>query len=120
MIAFRLPTIFPDLDWEDCMKVSRIYSVAGLLDGRGALSRKRPFRCPHHTITPKALAGGGAYPIPGEITLAHKGILFLDELPEFSRSSLEILRQPLEQRKYIFPEYMEIMNSLQIFFWLQP
>ena len=99
MIAFRLPTIFPDLDWEDCMKVSRIYSVAGLLDGRGALSRKRPFRCPHHTITPKALAGWGAYPIPGEITLAHKGILFLDELPEFSRSSLEILRQPLEQRK---------------------
>lgn len=99
MIAFRLPTIFPGLNREESMELSRIYSVAGLLDENRTLIKRRPFRCPHHTITPKALAGGGAYPLPGEITLAHKGILFLDELPEFSRASLEILRQPLEQRK---------------------
>ena len=99
MIATRLPTIFPELDREDSMELSRIYSVAGLLGGERTRIRTRPFRSPHHTATAKALAGGGAYPTPGEITLAHKGILFLDELPEFSRSALEILRQPLEQRK---------------------
>ena len=99
MIAARLPTLFPPLDREDSMELSRIYSVAGLLGADRPMIRTRPFRSPHHTATAKSLAGGGAYPLPGEITLAHKGILFLDELPEFSRSSLEILRQPLEQGK---------------------
>ena len=97
MIANRLPSIFPPLDKEESMELSRIYSVAGLLGKGKSMIRTRPFRNPHHTATAKALAGGGAYPLPGEITLAHKGILFLDELPEFSRSALEILRQPLEQ-----------------------
>lgn len=99
MIASRLPSIFPPLDEEERMELSRIYSVAGLLGKQRAMIRTRPFRNPHHTATAKALAGGGAYPLPGEITLAHKGILFLDELPEFSRTALEILRQPLEQGK---------------------
>ena len=99
MIANRLPSIFPPLDKEESMELSRIYSVAGLLGKQKSMIRTRPFRNPHHTATAKALAGGGAYPLPGEITLAHKGILFLDELPEFSRSALEILRQPLEQGK---------------------
>ena len=99
MIANRLPSIFPPLDKEESMELSRIYSVAGLLGKQKSMIQTRPFRNPHHTATAKALAGGGAYPLPGEITLAHKGILFLDELPEFSRSALEILRQPLEQGK---------------------
>ena len=99
MIASRLPSIFPPLEEEERMELSRIYSVAGLLGKQRSMIRTRPFRNPHHTATAKALAGGGAYPLPGEITLAHKGILFLDELPEFSRSALEILRQPLEQGK---------------------
>ena len=99
MIATRLPTIFPRLSKEESMELSRIYSVAGLLGGHKSMIRTRPFRSPHHTTTAKALAGGGATPQPGEITLAHKGILFLDELPEFSRTALEILRQPLEQGK---------------------
>lgn len=99
MIATRLPSLFPPLDKEEQMEVSRIYSVAGLLGKNRSMIRTRPFRNPHHTATAKAMAGGGAYPLPGEITLAHKGILFLDELPEFSRSALEILRQPMEQGK---------------------
>lgn len=96
MIANRIPTIFPGLSREESMEVSCIYSAAGLLTASRPMMRKRPFRAPHHTISPKAMAGGGHVPRPGEITLAHKGILFLDELPEFTRASLEVLRQPLE------------------------
>lgn len=99
MIASRISTIFPGLSREEGMEVSRIYSVAGLLSEQEPVRMARPFRAPHHTISPKAMAGGGIFPRPGEITLAHRGILFLDELPEFSRASLEILRQPLEAHK---------------------
>lgn len=99
MIASRIPGIFPEMTWEESMEVSRIYSAAGLLSEENPLVTSRPFRSPHHTISPQSMAGGGRYPRPGEITLAHRGILFLDELPEFSRRTLEILRQPLEERK---------------------
>lgn len=99
MIAGRIPGIFPGLSKEEGMEVSQIYSAAGLLSEAQPIQCKRPFRCPHHTISPKAMAGGGHYPKPGEITLAHRGILFLDELPEFSRTALEVLRQPLETHK---------------------
>lgn len=96
MLAQRLPTILPPLDFEEALEVTKIYSVAGLLDGKGVMSR-RPFRAPHHTISAVALIGGGAYPRPGEVCLAHRGVLFLDELPEFQRNALEVLRQPLEE-----------------------
>ena len=95
MLAQRLPGILPPLDFEEALEVTKIYSVAGLLDGRGLLN-ERPFRAPHHTISDISLIGGGSYPRPGEVCLAHRGVLFLDELPEFRRSALEVLRQPLE------------------------
>lgn len=99
MLASRMAGIFPDMSREESMEVSRIYSIAGLLPKDQPLVWKRPFRAPHHTVTAKAMAGGGNFPVPGEITLAHRGILFLDELPEFGREALEVLRQPLEDRK---------------------
>lgn len=99
MIAKSIPSIFPALSKEEAMEISGIYSAAGLLSQENPIMKTRPFRTPHHTASPKALAGGGQIPRPGEITLAHKGILFLDELPEFSRSTLEVLRQPLEEHK---------------------
>lgn len=95
MLAQRIPTILPPLDFEEALEVTKIYSVAGMLNGKGIMSR-RPFRAPHHTISDISLIGGGAYPKPGEVCLAHRGVLFLDELPEFHRSALEVLRQPLE------------------------
>ena len=95
MLARRLPSILPPLSDEEAIEVTRIRSVAGLHSG-GGLVRERPFRAPHHTISPSGLVGGGSTPAPGEATLAHLGVLFLDELSEFARSSLEALRQPLE------------------------
>ena len=99
MAAKRLPGILPALSTSECMELTKIYSVSGLLSAKQGLVTKRPFVNPHHTITPQALSGGGTIPKPGECSLAHKGVLFLDELPEFSKSSLEILRQPLEDRE---------------------
>jgi magnesium chelatase family protein len=96
MIARRLPSILPPLSLEEALETTRIHSVAGLLANGSPLVVRRPFRSPHHTISDAALAGGGPVPRPGEISLAHNGVLFLDELPEFRRSALEVLRQPLE------------------------
>ena len=99
MIAKRIPTILPDLSMDESLEVSTIYSVAGQLDDKKALITKRPFLNPHHTISEQALAGGGRIPKPGVISLAHRGVLFMDELPEFRRNTLEILRQPLEDKR---------------------
>lgn len=98
MVATRIPTILPGLDEEEQMELSKIYSVCGLFNNRESLMDRRPFRSPHHTITPQGLAGGGFIPKPGEISLAHKGVLFLDELPEFKKDTLETLRQPMEEK----------------------
>ncbi|MCD8038072.1 MAG: YifB family Mg chelatase-like AAA ATPase [Lachnospiraceae bacterium] len=99
MMAKRIPTILPELSMSEAMEVSTIYSVAGMLGAERPLVTKRPFMAPHHTISEQALAGGGRIPKPGIISLAHRGVLFMDELPEFRRSTLEILRQPLEDKK---------------------
>ncbi len=98
MLARRLPSILPELTFEESLETTIIHSVAGLIRPGQGLIRERPFRQPHHTISDVALIGGGAQPRPGEVTLAHNGILFLDEFPEFRRSALEVLRQPLESR----------------------
>ena len=99
MLAKRLPGIMPVLDLEECLEITRVYSICGMLSEEQPIVTQRPFRAPHHTITATALTGGGRIPTPGEITLASKGVLFLDELPEFERDTLEILRQPLEEHK---------------------
>ena len=96
MLARRLPTILPDMTLEEALDVTKIHSVAGELEPGQALVATRPFRSPHHTISDAGLIGGGSYPRPGEVSLAHHGVLFLDELPEFRRTALEVLRQPLE------------------------
>lgn len=99
MLASRLPTILPPLNIDEALETTKIYSVSGMLSGDQALISTRPFRSPHHTISDVALVGGGSNPNPGEISLAHNGVLFLDELPEFKRTALEVLRQPMESRK---------------------
>ncbi len=121
MIARRMPSILPPLTWEESLEVSKVYSACGLLaDGKG-LVRLRPFRSPHHTVSPNALAGGGRRVRPGEISLATRGVLFLDELPEFSRGALEVLRQPMEEGKitisrangcYTFPAHFQTVAAM--------
>jgi magnesium chelatase family protein len=99
MLAKRLPTILPPLSLQEALETTKIHSVAGKLPANTRLLSQRPFRSPHHTISGNALVGGGSIPQPGEISLAHNGVLFLDELPEFSRSTLEVMRQPMEDRR---------------------
>ena len=112
MIARRMPSILPELTLEESLKISKVYSACGLLAGKEGLMTERPFRSPHHTVSANALTGGGRKVRPGEISLAHKGVLFLDELAEFKRETIEILRQPMEERRvhisrvygsYVFP-----------------
>ena len=99
MLSKRLPSILPDMTWEESLEVSQIYSVMGLLTKEEPLVMHRPFRSPHHTVSNAGLAGGGTNPKPGEISLAHNGVLFLDELPEFHKDTLDLMRQPLEDGK---------------------
>lgn len=120
MLAKRLPGILPSLSFPEALEVSQIHSVAGLLKDRGTLITERPFRSPHHSASGPSLVGGGSYPRPGEISLAHKGILFLDELTEFKRNVLEYLRQPLEdgqvtisrtRQSVVFPAQFTLIAS---------
>ncbi len=99
MLAKRMPTILPDMKLEEALEVTKIYSIMGDISEKEPLITQRPFRNPHHTITPASLVGGGRNPKPGEISLAHLGVLFLDELPQFNQNTLETLRLPLEERK---------------------
>ena len=99
MMARRIPSILPDLTFEEALEVTKIHSIAGLLSKDIPILLTRPFRSPHHTVTINSLIGGGNIPKPGEISLAHYGVLFLDELPEFNKSTIEVLRGPLEDRE---------------------
>jgi len=99
MLSKRLPSILPDMTWEEALEVTQIYSVMGMVSPKSPLVMHRPFRSPHHTVSNAGLTGGGTNPRPGEISLAHKGVLFLDELPEFHKDTLDMMRQPLEDGK---------------------
>ena len=121
MLARRIPTILPPLSLEESLEVSSIYSISGMLKSAGSLKTDRPFLNPHHTITGQALVGGGRIPAPGIISLAHRGVLFLDELPEFKRETLDILRQPLEDRQvqiarssgnYVYPADFMLVGAM--------
>jgi magnesium chelatase family protein len=121
MLAQRLPSILPPMTRDEALEVTKIYSVAGLLSGGSGIVRERPFRFPHHTISQTALVGGGAVVRPGEISLAHHGVLFLDELPEFTRNAIETLRQPMEDGTvtiaraagaYTYPARFQLVASM--------
>lgn len=121
MLAKRIPTIMPSLTFDESLELTKIYSIAGLLSPKRPLIRTRPFRNPHHTSSSTSLTGGGRIPHPGEVTLAHRGVLFLDEMPEFSRRSLEVLRQPLEDKQiqlsrasgtYVFPAGFILVGAM--------
>ena len=121
MTAQRISTILPELTFEESMEITKIYSIMGLLDAEHPLIRHRPFRVVHHTATKAAMVGGGSVPVPGEISLAHQGVLFLDELPEFQKQVLEVLRQPLEERQvritrvngnYLFPANFMLVAAM--------
>ncbi len=121
MIAKRIPSILPPMTQAESLEVSQIYSVSGLLNQTHPIVTKRPFLSPHHTISSHAMAGGGRIPKPGVVSLAHKGVLFLDELPEFKRSVLEILRQPIEDKEihiartqgnYVFPSDFMLVGAM--------
>ena len=98
MLARSLPSLLPKMSSAEALEVTKIYSVSGMLQSDTALMRQRPFRSPHYTISHAGLVGGGRRPGPGEISLSHRGVLFLDELPEFGRNTLEVLRQPIEDK----------------------
>ncbi len=121
MAAACVPSILPEMTFEECLEVTKIYSIAGLTGERGGLIDKRPFRQPHHTISATAMVGGGLVPMPGEISLAHHGVLFLDEMAEFNPHLLEMLRQPLENRcitinrlhgSYVFPGNFMLLAAM--------
>lgn len=121
MLARCIPSIMPPLTYEESLEITKIYSVCGLLEPGTGLLQTRPFRSPHHTASTSALAGGGFYPVPGEISLADRGVLFLDELPEYSKKTLEVLRQPMEDQKvfisrlngrYEFPAHTMIVAAM--------
>lgn len=121
MAAKRIPSIFPPMTMEESMEITKIYSIMGLVDKNAPLIKQRPFRSVHHTATKAALIGGGMIPSPGEISLAHGGVLFLDELPEFQKAVLEVLRQPLEEHQirisrthgnYIFPANFMLVSAM--------
>jgi len=99
MLAKRIPSILPPMTFEEALETTKIHSVAGILSSKKALVTERPFRSPHHTISDAALIGGGSFPKPGEVSFSNHGVLFLDELPEFKKNVLELLRQPLEDRR---------------------
>lgn len=102
MLAKRIPSILPDMTWKESLEVTQIYSVMGMLTPDSPMVMRRPFRAPHHTISNAGLIGGGSTPRPGEISMAHKGVLFLDEVPEFKRVVLDAMRQPLEEKQIVF------------------
>ena len=121
MLAKRIPTILPPLSQKESLELSSVYSVSGHLAAGSGLLTRRPFLSPHHTISPQALSGGGKIPKPGVISLAHRGVLFLDELPEFKRQTLDLLRQPLEERKiqiarsggaFVYPADMMLVGAM--------
>ena len=121
MLAKRITTILPDLTFEEALEVTKIHSISGMTDNDIGIITTRPVRSPHHTISPTSMIGGGVIPKPGEISLAHNGVLFLDELPEFNRNTLEVLRGPLEDRnvtisrlysKVVYPANFMLVTSM--------